>query len=75
MTQLKYVGQGTYIHGVPARDLTDEEAARFEAVIREQEALTGTVLYEPAASAMAEAEATAAMTRAIMVFICFLLKN
>lgn len=49
MTQLKYVGQGTYIHGVPARDLTDEEAARFEAVIREQEALTGTVLYEPAA--------------------------
>ena len=49
MTQLKYVGQGTYIHGVPARDLTDEEAAQFEAAIREQEALTGTVLYEPAA--------------------------
>ena len=47
MTQLKYVGQGTYIHGVPARDLTDEEAAQFEAAIREQEALTGTVMYEP----------------------------
>jgi len=45
---LKYVGQGAYIYGIPARDLTDEEAAQYEAAIREQEALTGTVMYEPA---------------------------
>ena len=49
MIALRYVGAGTYIHGVPARDLTEEEAAQHGAVIREQEALTGTVLYEPAA--------------------------
>lgn len=47
MTTLRYVGDGTYIYGVPARDLTEEEAAKFEAVIREQEALIGSVLYEP----------------------------
>jgi hypothetical protein len=49
MIALRYVGAGTYIHGVPARDLTEAEAAQHGAVIREQETLTGTVMYEPVA--------------------------
>lgn len=49
MIALKYVGAGTYIHGVPARDLTETEAARHAATIQQQEELTGTALYEPVA--------------------------
>lgn len=49
MTALKYVGAGTYIHGVPARDLTEEEAAQYGALIREQEAAARVTLYERAA--------------------------
>jgi hypothetical protein len=43
---LKYVGRGGYIHGVPARDLTDEEEAKFGPTIREQEKLSNFVLYQ-----------------------------
>lgn len=42
---MKYVGAGAYIHGVPARDLTDEEADRHGALIAEQQAVSGMTLY------------------------------
>ncbi len=60
MTQiaLKYLG-GAYIHGVPARDLTVDEAAQFAAIIADQEALTGMKMYESVAQpAAAPAKAT-----------------
>lgn len=44
---MRYVGGGTYIHGVPARDLTDDEAEKFGDIIAEQESLIGQSLYEP----------------------------
>lgn len=47
MTALRYVGDGTYIHGVPARDLTEDEAAQFGPLIREQEAAAHVTMYEP----------------------------
>ena len=43
---LKYLG-GAFIHGVPARDLTADEAAQYGALIAEQEAATHTPMYEP----------------------------
>jgi hypothetical protein len=43
---LHYLG-GFYIHGVPARDLTADEAEQYRAVIKAQEKLTGLLLYEP----------------------------
>ena len=43
---LKYLG-GAYIHGVPARDLSDVEAEQYAAIIAEQEQLTGVKMYEP----------------------------
>lgn len=43
---LRYIGNGSFIVGVPARDLTDEEVARYRAVIAEQQRLTGLLLYE-----------------------------
>lgn len=43
---LKYIGDGTYIIGVPARDLDDAEARTHGALIREQEKATGMKLYE-----------------------------
>ena len=43
---LKYLG-GAFIHGVPARDLTADEAAQYGALIAEQEAVTHTPMYEP----------------------------
>ncbi len=49
---LRYLG-GAYIHGVPARDLTTEEANQHGTLIAEQEALTGMKLYEPVAPAQA----------------------
>ena len=42
---LRYLG-GAFIHGVPARDLTAEEAAQYGALIAEQEAITHTAMYE-----------------------------
>lgn len=41
---LKYLGGG-YIPGVPARDLTDEEAKQHAPVIEEQERVSGLRLY------------------------------
>lgn len=49
---LRYLG-GAYIQGVPARDLTTEEANQHGALIAEQETLTGMKLYEPVAPAQA----------------------
>jgi len=43
---LRYLG-GAFIHGVPARDLTAEEAAQYGALIADQEAATHTPMYEP----------------------------
>jgi hypothetical protein len=45
---LKYIGDGTYILGVPARDLTEEEEREHGALIRAQEQATGVKLYEKA---------------------------
>lgn len=44
---LTYVGNGTYIHGVPARDLTAAEAHEFGAIISEQQQATGLTIYVP----------------------------
>jgi hypothetical protein len=46
---LRYVGEGEYIVGVPARDLSAEEALRYAAAIAEVEATTGRALYRAAA--------------------------
>lgn len=56
---MRYLG-GAFIHGVPARDLTADEAAQHGALIADQEALTGMKMYEavaPAASAKATKQA------------------
>ena len=42
---LRYVGDGEYIYGVPARDLTADEAASFAALIAATQAATERVLY------------------------------
>ncbi len=44
---LRYVGAGEYIYGVPARDLSADEAALFAAQIAAVAAATGRVLYAP----------------------------
>ncbi len=46
--ELKYVGDGAYIHGVPARDLTAAEALEFGALITAQQDATQMQLYVPA---------------------------
>lgn len=43
---LRYVGDGEYIPGVPARDLTAEEAERFSRAIMATAAATGRALYQ-----------------------------
>lgn len=45
---LKYIGDGTYIPGVPARDLRADEAALYGAAIQEYETAMGIKLYAPA---------------------------
>ena len=45
---IEYIGAGAYIHGVPARDLTNAEAKKYGKIIAEQEQLTGLKLYEVA---------------------------
>jgi hypothetical protein len=45
--ELIYVGDGSFIQGVPARDLTAEEAHTFGATITEQQATSGMTLYVP----------------------------
>ncbi len=44
---LRYVGDGEYIHGVPARNLSAEEAAMYGATITATAEATGRVLYAP----------------------------
>jgi hypothetical protein len=43
---MKYIGDGAWIHGVPARDLTNEEEKQHADLIAEQEQITGIKLYE-----------------------------
>lgn len=43
---LRYIGDGEYIPGVPARDLTVEEAALYATRIGASEAATGRILYQ-----------------------------
>lgn len=40
-----YIGNGDWIPGVPARDLSEEEYARHKDIIGENEAATGRALY------------------------------
>jgi len=42
----RYVGGGEYIPGVPARDLSAEEAATYAPMIAATEAATGRILYQ-----------------------------
>ena len=42
---MKYIGDGTHINGVPARDLTDTEEKWYAELIAEQEKATGIKLY------------------------------
>jgi hypothetical protein len=44
---VRYLGHGEFIPGVPARDLTAEEAARFGKAIAEHRRNTGRDLYGP----------------------------
>lgn len=44
MTGLRYIGEGAWIPGVPARDLTEEEAALYADLIAAT-AAAGHVLY------------------------------
>ena len=44
---LRYVGDGEYIYGVPARNLSAAEAAMYGATITATAAATGRVLYAP----------------------------
>lgn len=43
---IKYIGQGDYIHGVPARDLTEKEWDKFKRFIKKQEKIANKVLYK-----------------------------
>ena len=43
---LRYVGDGEYIFGVPARDLSAEEAATYAPMIAATAAATGRILYQ-----------------------------
>ena len=45
-TGWRYVGNGTYIPGVPARDLTPVEMQEYTEVISVQSSLLGVALYE-----------------------------
>ena len=48
--KLKYIGNGDYIHGVPARDLNAAEAKQHADAIAAAEGATGKRLYEPVAN-------------------------
>lgn len=43
---LRYIGDGEYIPGVPARDLNVEEVAVYAAQIEATQAATGRILYQ-----------------------------
>ena len=42
----KYVGKGTFIHGVPARDLSEAEYKTHKKAIKAAEKAAAVVLYE-----------------------------
>lgn len=48
---LHYVGDGSYIYGVPARDLSADEAAQYADKINANAKVTGQPLYAPSDSA------------------------
>ena len=48
---MRYIGKGAFIHGVPARDLTDAEVEKFGKQIAEQEEITGVQIYAPVKAA------------------------
>lgn len=56
--KLKYIGNGDYIHGVPARDLSAAEARQHKDTIAAAEEATGTRLYEPVAEKKAATKDT-----------------
>jgi len=43
---MRYVGDGSHIHGIPARNLSAEEAGRYRETILESQLATGVTLYE-----------------------------
>jgi hypothetical protein len=43
---IKYVGNGTFIHGVPARDLSEAEYKTHKKAIKAAEKAANVVLYE-----------------------------
>ena len=46
MSNIAYTWTGVaYIHGVPARDLTADEARQYAEIITQQQLLTGLTLY------------------------------
>jgi hypothetical protein len=47
--KLRYIGNGDYIHGVPARDLSNAEAKQYGDAIAAAEKATGRKLYESVA--------------------------
>lgn len=53
-TVWRYVGNGAYIPGVPARDLTPIEIQEFAEVISVQSSLLGVPLYEAIYAEQAE---------------------
>jgi len=55
---MKYIGEGSYIHGVPARDLTPAEYRRHRKAIREAEETSGVKLYATEEEAEVTQEAT-----------------
>lgn len=57
-TPLRYVGDGEYIVGVPARNLTAQEGREHAAAIAEVQAATGRVLYAPAQTPNEQADET-----------------
>jgi hypothetical protein len=59
MPGLRYLGRGEFIPGVPARDLTADEAAQFRAVVDEHRRNTGRELYRPSIPAPETAGAVA----------------
>jgi hypothetical protein len=44
---LHYIGNGTSIPHVPARDLSEKEAEKYGETIEAEQTLAGRVLYEP----------------------------
>jgi hypothetical protein len=60
---LKYVGNGTFLHNVPARDLSDKEEERYAEVIEQGELDSGRTLYEKVKSTAAHAAAPATVDK------------